>query len=207
MKTKSKRKVDFILIVFIIVGLLLFGYLGYRIYNDFFEKDEVHKQIDSIELYEYTLNANDTDLYKAYFKELSAVLNEKPINYTSYAESISKLFITDLYTLDNKMGSTDIGGLEFLHKDLRNNFKENMGSSLYKFVENNLNNDRTQELPVVKEVIIEDVTETKWKYNDNEYDAYLVSAKWTYEKDLGYQTSIKLTIINDNEILYIVKGE
>ena len=203
-----KKKTDVkIIIMFILIGIVLFGFLIYKVKKDFFTSNNEHKQIDSIRFYGYTLSEKDTDIYKSNFKELTKVLNEKAINYIEYAKTISKLFIIDLYTLDNKLGSTDIGGLEFIHKDLKENFKENMGASLYKFIENNLNNDRTQELPIVKEVTINDITETKYTYKDVEYDAYLVNVKWIYEKDLGYQTSIKLTIIKDNGILYIVKGE
>lgn len=203
MKRKSDRKT---ILLFVVVGILLFGFLGYRVNKDFLSKNSSKKQIDSIEYYGYTLTKNDTDIYKSTFKELSKTLNEKPIDNTEYAKLISKLFIIDLYTLDNKLSSTDIGGLEFLHKDLRENFKENMGASLYKYVESNIDGKRTQELPVVKDVTISDVFETKYTYNKNEYPAYLVTANWTYEKDLGYQTSTKLTVINDKDILYIVKG-
>lgn len=203
MKRKSDIKV---ILLFIVVGVLLLGFLGYRINKDFLSKSTNKKQIDSIDFYGYTLSKSDTDLYKSTFKELSKVLNEKPVNMNEYAKVISKLFIIDLYSLDNKLTSTDIGGVEFLHKDLRENFKENMGSTLYKFVESNLDSKRKQELPMVKEVNVTDVFETKYTYNKNEYPAYLVTVNWTYEKDLGYQTSTKLTIINDNDILYIVKG-
>ena len=147
MKKKTSIK---IMIIFILIGIALFGFLGYKVYNDFFNKNEERKQIDSIEFYGYTLSENDTDIYKTYFKELTKVLNEKPINYSDYAKTISKLFIIDLYTLDNKLGSTDIGGLEFIHKNLRENFKENEGATLYKFMDNNLNGDRTQKLPIIK---------------------------------------------------------
>lgn len=204
MKKKTSIK---IMIMFILIGIVLFGFLGYKVYNDFFNKNEERKQIDSIEFYGYTLSENDTDIYKAYFKELTKVLNKKPINYSDYAKTISKLFIIDLYTLDNKLGSTDIGGLEFIHKNLRENFKENEGATLYKFTDNNLNGDRTQKLPKVKDVEIESINETTYKYKDVEYEGYLVKAKWTYEVDLGYQSSIKLTLIKDKDILYIVKGE
>lgn len=195
-----------VIVIFIIVGIILFGYLGYRVKNDFFKGSE-RKKLDSIELYGYTLSKNDTEIYKTYFKELSKVLNEKTIDYTEYAKLISKLFVIDLYTLDNKLASTDIGGLEFLHKDLKDNFKENMGSTLYNFVESNIDGKRTQELPIVKDVNVSDVFETKYTYNKTEYDAYIVSTDITYEKDLGYPKSMKLTIIKDNNILYIVKGE
>lgn len=202
----KKNKGRGVIVIFIIVGIILFGYLGYRVKNDFFKGSE-RKKLDSIELYGYTLSKNDTEIYKTYFKELSKVLNEKTIDYTEYAKLISKLFVTDLYTLDNKLASTDIGGLEFLHKDLKDNFKENMGSTLYNFVESNIDGKRTQELPIVKDVNVSDVFETKYTYNKTEYDAYIVSTDITYEKDLGYPKSMKLTIIKDNNILYIVKGE
>lgn len=202
----KKNKGRGVIVIFIIVGIILFGYLGYRVKNDFFKGSE-RKKLDSIELYGYTLSKNDTEIYKTYFKELSKVLNEKTIDYTEYAKLISKLFVIDLYTLDNKLASTDIGGLEFLHKDLKDNFKENMGSTLYNFVESNIDGKRTQELPIVKDVNVSDVFETKYTYNKTEYDAYIVSTDITYEKDLGYPKSMKLTIVKDNNILYIVKGE
>lgn len=202
----KKNKGRGVIVIFIIVGIILFGYLGYRVKNDFFKGSE-RKKLDSIELYGYTLSKNDTEIYKTYFKELSKVLNEKTIDYTEYAKLISKLFVIDLYTLDNKLASTDIGGLEFLHKDLKDNFKENIGSTLYNFVESNIDGKRTQELPIVKDVNVSDVFETKYTYNKTEYDAYIVSTDITYEKDLGYPKSMKLTIIKDNNILYIVKGE
>lgn len=202
----KKNKGRGVIVIFIIVGIILFGYLGYRVKNDFFKGSE-RKKLDSIELYGYTLSKNDTEIYKTYFKELSKVLNEKTIDYTEYAKLISKLFVIDLYTLDNKLASTDIGGLEFLHKDLKDNFKENMGSTLYNFVESNIDGKRTQELPIVKDINVSDVFETKYTYNKTEYDAYIVSTDITYEKDLGYPKSMKLTIIKDNNILYIVKGE
>ena len=202
----KKNKGRGVIVIFIIVGIILFGYLGYRVKNDFFKGSE-RKKLDSIELYGYTLSKNDTEIYKTYFKELSKVLNEKTIDYTEYAKLISKLFVIDLYTLDNKLASTDIGGLEFLHKDLKDNFKENMGSTLYNFVESNIDGKRTQELPIVKDVNVSDVFETKYTYNKTEYDAYIVSTDITYEKDLGYPKSMKLTIIKDNNILYVVKGE
>lgn len=203
-----KRRTDIkILIFLILIGLALFGYLGYRVYNDFFKDTDTRKPIDSIGLYEYTLSNNDTDVYKDNFKALSKILNEKPINYSEYAKSISKLFIIDLYTLNNKMGSTDIGGVEFLHKDLRDNFKENMGATLYKFMETNLDGKRTQKLPEVKEVNVDNIIETKYTYNSETYEGYLVDVSWSYVVDLGYETKAKLTIINDKDILYIVKSD
>ena len=197
-----------VIIVFIIIGVLLLGYLGYRVYNDFANTiEEENKQLDYLELYNYSLNEDDTDAYKTEFDNLRKVLNEEEVNYEEYASSISKLFIIDLYTIINKKGSTDIGGTEFIHNDLVDNFIENMGSSLYKNVQTNINGDRTQKLPEVSSVEVTEIKETVYKYNNEEYEGYTVNLTWTYVEDLGYQSSIKLTLIKSNNRLYIVKGE
>ena len=204
MNKKSDIK---IIIKFVIIGIALFGFIGYKVKNDFFTDDETHKKLLSLDLYGYTLSKSDTDLYKDNFKTLEAILNEKPINYSDYAKQVSKLFIIDVFTLTNKVSSTDIGGLEFLHKKLKENFKENMGATLYKNVEVNLDGNRTQELPEVSKIEATEITETKFTYGEVEYDAYLVTLNWEYKKDLGYAKSMKLTLIKDSDKLYVVKGE
>ncbi len=206
--SKRKNKSDALtIVVFVIIGVILFGFLGYRVYNDFFNKLDAKKELDSIGLYGYSLHDRDSKTYKDTFKELSKTLNSDNIDYKNYATLASKLFIMDLFTLDNKLGSTDIGGLQFIHKDLKENFKENMGNTIYKYVEINIDGKKTQELPTVKDVTVSDVKETTYKYNNNSYDAYIVTTSWEYEKDLGYQNSMKITFIKDKNILYIVKGE
>ena len=175
----SKKKDRIIIIIFVLIGIGLFGYLGYRIKTDF-KKEEVveEKTLRSLDLYGYTLKERDTELYKATFKELEEVLNEEPINYQDYAKKVSELFIIDLYTLNNKLTSTDIGGNEFLHKDLKDNFNEKMGSTLYRNVKNNIDGKRNQN-----------------------------SLKWEYVEDMEYQNTLKVTLIKDNDLLYIVKGD
>lgn len=204
MSKKQDRKIIFL---FILIGVVLFGIIGFKAYNDFFKDKNANKKLVSLDLYGYTLSEKDTELYKTNFKELEKNLNETHINYQEYAKSISKLFIIDVFSLNNKIASTDIGGLEFLHKELRENFKENMGNTLYKNIKSNLDGNRKQDLPEVQSVEVTDVFETKYTYNKNEYDAYLITLKWTYTKENNYQKSIKLTLIKDKDILHIVKGE
>lgn len=199
---KKNKKV---LALLILIGVILFGYLIFRVRNDFFKKQD-KTVVDSIGLYGYTLEKTDTKLYENYFKELSKILNEKTIDYEKYAEYLSKLFIVDTFTLNNKLASTDIGGTEFIHPDLKENFKENMGNNMYRNIEVNLDGKRQQELPIVKDVTIDTIKEDKAKYNDKEYDGYIIKANIEYEKDLGYQTEIELTLIKDDKILYIIKG-
>jgi len=205
---KKKKIVDTIIIVlFILIGVGLFGYTGYVVKNTLSKPEANKKELRSLQLYGYSLSDNDTELFNKTFKELEIVLNEDHIDYSKYAELLSKLFVIDVFTLNNKLASTDIGGLDYIHKDLKENFKENMGDTLYKNVENNLDGKRTQKLPEVSSIEVTDIKETKYKYNDEEYDGYIVSLSWEYVEDLGYEKKINITLIKDNSKLYIVKGE
>lgn len=201
---KSNKK---IILIFIVVGILLFGILGYKVYVDFIRDNTHGKVVDTIGLYGYTLTKEDTSYYKEAYKELESVLKGDMVDYEKYASSLSKLFVIDVFTLDNKITCTDIGGLEFLHPDLRDNFKENMSGTLYKHIESNIEGNRKQSLPVVSKVTVDSVFQTKYEYNKVSYDAYIVSLNWEYEKNDKYQTSIKLTLIKDDKMIYIVKGE
>lgn len=206
----KKKKSDLkVMIFFIIIGIALFGYTGYVVKDEFFKKEEpvIEKKLRSLELYGYSIRERDNEVFKNNFHELEKVLNENPIDYSKYAEYVSKLFIIDLFTLDNKLTSTDIGGLDYLYKDLKENFKENMGASLYKNVVSNLDGKRTQKLPIVTSVTSESVETTKYKYNGKEYEAYNVKLKWEYKEDLGYEKALKVTLIKDSDKLYVVKGE
>ena len=185
----------------------MFGYTGYVAYNSLTKQPNIKKEIRSLKLYGYNLKDRDSELFSTNFKELEKVLNEDNIDYSKYAELLSKLFVIDVFTLNNKLTSTDIGGLDYLHKNLRDNFKENLGASLYKNVESNLDGTRTQKLPEVSSVNVIEIKETKYTYNKEEYEGYLVKLSWEYVEDLGYEKSIELTLIRDNGKLYIVKGK
>ena len=200
------KKDKIITIIFIIVFVLLVTPVIVKVILDF-NNDIAPEEISKIDYYGYSLSNNDTDLYKDTYKELDKVLGEEIIDYSAYASLLSKLFIIDVFTLDNKLSSTDIGGLEFIHDSFEDNFRENMGSTLYNHVLSNIDGKRTQKLPVVKNVNVNNIFETEYEYNDIKYHAYLVKCYFDYEEDLGYQTVINLTIINDNNVLYIVKGE
>ena len=203
----TKKSDITIIIFFILIGIVLIGGTAYLAYREFVKPQEAEKKLISLDLYGYTLVKGDTDLFKEKFKELEKVLNEEVINYNEYAKLASELFIIDVYSLNNKLTSTDIGGLEFVHKDLRENFKENLGNTLYKNVVSNLNGKRTQKLPEVSSIQVDNIIESKYTYKKTEYDAYVVTLSWEYKQDLGYEKKLKVTLIKDNGKLFIVKGE
>lgn len=211
---KEKRKLNIkrvVITIEIIILLTLLILIGVKVYNDFFKKVEENPNVatekNSIKEFGYKLEDRDTVLYETYYNELKKVLKEKEIDYNKYAELLAKLYITDFYTLSNKISSTDIGSLDFIHPDSLENFKIKAGDTIYKTVISNLYNDRTQVLPEVSDINMEDISETKFNYSETEYDAYEITLSWTYVEDMGYDTSKKLTLIKIDKKLYVVSAK
>lgn len=205
---KSKKKLSIIIIITLIILLIIFIILSLLIKKE--DKplnDGEIKKVDVIDKYGYYLEDDATSYYKSLFKELKKIINEEEVNYEEYAKIVSKLFVTDVFNLDNKITSSDIGGLQFIYPLFKDDFIHINQNGLYSSVISNVYNDRKQELPIVKEVNIDSISETKFDYNDKEYDGYLVNVSIIYEKDLSYPTNYKLILIKENQYLYVAKGE
>ncbi len=205
----NKNRIFYFAIIVLIVIIVLAT--SVKVFLDFFVSGNneivTKNKLESLDLYGYTLDDLDTELYKQYFKELKDILNEEPVDMENYADVLTKLFVTDLYTLNNKVTSSDIGGVEFVHPNMVDNFKMNAGDTLYNHVKNNVYGDRVQELPQVKSVTVNSIQEDKYTYNDNEYEAYKVDTSWEYEKDMGYDTSGVFYLIKDNNKLNVVEKQ
>lgn len=208
-KVLNKNKLFYFVMISLILVVIIV--IGVKFTFEFLVKDDKNvvtkKELDSLELYGYTLDDYDSDLYKEYFNDLKGTLNSKEVNYEDYAKEIVKLFVSDFYTLDNKLTSSDIGGVEFIPSDMVENFKMHAGDTMYNHVKTNIYGDRVQELPIVKSVEVTNIENITYTYKDKEYSAYKVSARWEYQEDLGYKNNEIFTLIKDNNKLYIVVGE
>lgn len=206
-KTINKNRVFYVLMTFLILVVLIIT--GVKVYKDFFGNKNNEgvkpKELENLNKYGYTLNDLDTALYKDYFNKLKEELNKEEVDNKEYAKLLVQLFVTDFYTLSNKITSGDIGGVEFVHPNILNNFKLNAGDTMYNHVKNNVYGDRKQDLPTVKEVTINELTEETYLYNENSYEAFKVTANWEYEVDLGYDKSGTFYLIKDNDKLNIVE--
>lgn len=208
-KVLNKNKLFYFVMISLILVVIII--IGVKFTLEFLVKNEKNvvtkKELDSLELYGYTLDDYDSDLYKEYFNDLKSTLNSKEVNYEDYAKEIVKLFVSDFYTLDNKLTSSDIGGVEFIPSDMVENFKMHAGDTMYNHVKTNIYGDRVQKLPIVKSVEVTNIENITYTYKDKEYSAYKVSARWEYQEDLGYKNNEIFTLIKDNNKLYIVVGE
>ena len=193
-----------ILFILIIIFVYAAGGVAYVLLN---KKPEVIKisNLDTIKGYNYTLKSNATDIYKDEFKTLKTNLESDNINEEEYAKSISKLFIIDLYTLTNKINKYDVGGTSFVHPDYLANYKLNVQNTLYKYMEDNTNKNRNQELPEVSNIDIINTEKTTFELGETTYDGYKINLEWNYVKDLGYDSKGEVIVIKVNNNYYIVE--
>ena len=154
--------------------------------------------------FDYTLDKDNTNLMKENFKELKDILANDNINYEDYAKTLAKLFIIDLYTIDNKKSMYDVGSLEYVYD--KENFKTRCQNTLYKGL-NDKSTRKNNEYPIVESINIDSFENGEFIYNDNKYESYEITLSWDYKKDLGYDKKGKVTIIKIEDKLYVVSYE
>ena len=215
MKNKNKKKnknlfknKKFWLIICSIVLLYFIGGIVYINLDRDSSNVKNNKNVDkgiSIKGFDYILYEDDIDIYKDEFKKLKKNLESSNINYTEYAESISKMFVMDLYSLEAKKNMYDVGGVQFVYPDIRDNYKLNVTNTLYKYMKDNSDGKREQDLPMVKSVSIKNEDETKYKIGEEEFDGYKINLDIEYVKDLEYDKSAEIILVKKDKYLYIVE--
>lgn len=204
MKNKKKKK-RIIIIILVVLSIVIALYYGQKYYYKN-NKNEV-KVVDKIGDYGYSLEDRDTSLYKDHYNNLKDILNSKEINYNEYAKEIASLYIIDLYTLSNKVNKYDVGSTEFVYQDTLDNYKLNVENTLYKYLDDNTNKNRNQELPEVSLINVGEVNTSQFSIEETKYDAYAVSVTWDYVKDLGYDKKATITLIKKDNKLYVVEDK
>lgn len=206
-KKKVKRKPKKLLIVIIVLLIIAIAVGSYFL---FFKKENVKeaKVISKIDKYGYVLKSNKSDAYKKLFKELETVLSGK-VDEKKYVKVITKMFIVDFYSLNDRTAKTDVGGVDFVHKDILDNFILNAEDTFYKYVESNIYKERKQSLPTVDKITISSIEKTTFSYGEQtDENAYKVKANWTYKDSAsssGYQDEATFIYVHDGKKLGLVE--
>ena len=191
-----KKAIIFIVIALIIICAILYFLLFNKNGSGF-----LTKSVDKTEKFDYTLDRNNTNLMKENFNDLKSILSSDQIDYDKYAEVLSKLFIIDLYTIDNKENMYDVGSLEYVYD--KENFKNRVQSTLYKYLKDK-SARKNNEYPVVESISIASKEKSIFTYDNTKYDSDVITLNWTYKKDLGYDNEGKVEIIKIGDKLYVV---
>ena len=202
---RLKKKVKVILIIAIILISTGLGFLAYESVKPKSVKTATVE--NEIEEYGYTLKSTRNDRYKKAFQELKDILSKKDVDEKAYVEQISKMFIMDFYTLNDKLANTDVGGIDFIHTDAKTNFLEKAEDTVYKYVENDIYGNRDQQLPEVTEVTVEKVENIEYTIGTDFTDdsAYQVEVSLKYKEDMDYPTKATLIFVHEDNKLSLVE--
>ncbi len=206
MKIKKKFRKYLIILLFIIVGIA-----GFFTAKNMLPKEEKVKEVkvvNKVDKYGYQLKDNKPRKYKEYFEELKEILKEEPVDEEKYAAKISEMFIYDFYSLSDKTAKTDVGGVDFVYSGILSNFLQNAENTYYKYVENNIYNNRKQSLPVVSTISVNGITKGEYAYGEqNDPEAYIVQVSWTYTDNQfsKNQSSAQLVFIHEGNKLWLVE--
>ncbi len=204
----KKNKKKYIVIGLIVLALILFGVTWYLISNREAAPVEEIKKEDDIKTneFDYVLYENKSPLYKEYFAKLKETLLKDEVNEEEYVKILSQLFVVDFYSLSEKKTSTDVGGLDFIYEDIKENFILKATDTIYKYVESNVYGDRKQELPKVVSTTVTNVVKEAITYDSvSDQEGYTVTVTIEYEKDMDYPKEVTLTFIHKEKKLYIVE--
>lgn len=200
-----KKKYKILLIVIIVLIIVIIAAIVAFKFLKGSEPAEPVKVVDSIDNFDYTLDDRDTELMKNTYNELKTVLSSDEIDYEKYAEILSKLFVIDLFTMDNKVNRYDVGSTEYVYPDSVDNFKTNVEDTIYKSMENNSDGKRRQDLPEVSSIDNTSVETSTFTIGEEEHESFVVNINWSYVSDLGYDDNATITLIELNEKLYVVE--
>ena len=154
---------------------------------------------------EYHLSKTATGYQKEIFDELLEAQKDYQNSQTeqttqAYATAIVKNFIADFYTWTNKVNHSDVGGVQFIDKEMRSAFKKQAIDGYYETLDYYLENEDASSLMSVNKVQItnvnlNDVIEVEGDEDEMEQlDCISLQANWSYEPmGLAEETSLQTT--------------
>ncbi len=209
-KNKRRLKVNFVLSLIVCILVIIMLYCILNIFHNIQSKTQSSVEIlDTIHGYDYELNENDSAYFKSLFEELKKELEQDEIDEEVYASLVAKLFVTDFYSLDCALNKNDVGGVQFVYQEYRGDFVSKAKTSVYNYVENDIYGDRKQELPMVTNVEVDDISSEEYSFEEITQDdnAYVVTLSVSYAKELDYPEKVTLVLVHNENKLEIAKME
>ncbi len=199
----------------ILLGLIVIAILvgGFFVWKNFIKPmSNKPKVVDSIKNgdIDYVVSDTDTKLFKDTFNELKKILNAKEVDREKYAETITKLFVIDFFTLSNKTSKNDVGGVQFVYSSKQANFIEAARDTLYKQVHSVVTDDKdNSSLPTVTKVTIDSIDEISpysmfegFGFAEDQV-GYMVNISWEYKNNDDFQSNATIIVVPDGEKLSI----
>ena len=209
-KRAKMKPITKILLLLIVIAILVGGFFVWK--NFIKPMSNKSKVVDSIKNddVDYVVSDSDTKLFKDNFNELKKVLNAKEVDNKKYAETITKLFVIDFFTLSNKTSKNDVGGVQFVYGNYKKDFIDGARDTLYKQVHSTVTDDKSNsDLPTVVKVKIDDIDEISpasmfsgLGFTEDQV-GYMVNISWEYKNKDDFQKNATIIVVPDGNKLSI----
>lgn len=172
------------------------------------EPEEEQVQIITNDVYEAP--GNPTEEQIKVYNELSEALKSNA-QEDKIAELVAVNFAYQFFTLYNKEGKEDVGGLTFIPEEDREDFSSYAKYQYYNNYATIVSQYSKEDLPNVILHEVGSVEATQLTYNNLMYDGYVVSLTLKYkESELpadGLKTTMHVQVINNNGTYQVIAVE
>lgn len=191
--------------LFILLTIMMIALAGLEIKSFLDTSQKNNVVVDTMNIGPYKVSVKQTALEKEIGNELKTALDSKEQN--AIVQQVSRYFVADYFTLNDKVSVNDIGGLSFVLVNNKKEFKTNAINSYYGDVPIFREVFGQKNLPVVESVSAEKVKKydlNKLKINKSEdskaKEAYSVNLSWKYMENEKLDTS---DIVNKGQIILV----
>ena len=207
-KKKNTIKILFASIAAVLIMAIVVSGIFIKRYIDTYGTIGTVKTKHSTDLYEVPFNANDFQI--SIYEDLAKLCNsidDMTVDgeLSSLAALVVKSFVADYFTWNNKRGSYDVGGLDYVYGPHYLRIQAQSREYYYADLDLLIKQYGKENLPEVIEITI--VTnrhiEEKYEHEYSEYDYdldetinkiayydyYLINATWNYAESENYDTS------------------
>lgn len=172
------------------------------------EQEEVKETIRTNSVFYEPANPSNEQILA--FNELSDAVNNG-LSATEIAPLVTKCFAFDFFSLKNKTGQDDLGGLTYLPDDRVDEFRDYAVTHYYQNYDSIVNEYGSESLPLVKAVNVSQTTNTIVNYQGIEFNGFVVEASVEYQKtnipETDLKTQIKATLIESNNVAVLIALE
>lgn len=198
-KTRARNVILVVLPFVIIAGVCLF--LSYKSLKSMASSDTTSTVTykDSIDGYDYHLRTEATNYQEELFHELQDAINDGT-DEAKTATLVAENFVADFYTLSNKAGTYDVGGMYYVFNEVKNNFYYAARDGFYKYLTYYIDTYGSENLLEVTNInVAEASTEPgSYVYDGVTYKSFFVSLDIEY-KNANTLTGVDIVDPNGNE--------
>lgn len=206
--SKNNKQTKGLLLIVMMSTLLVLSVGGYYIITGYLNQSSVKSVTNSSNEY-YLLRSNATEYQKQIYEELTNALKKEPQDEQLIAQLIAKNYVADFYTWTNKVGTQDVGGVQFLNDEIRKPFRDKALETFYSDMNCYLKEGKIE---TTLEVQSSNTTVTTGHYDIDEEtqgDAYVVSIQWQYQPStsldlFNYQNEAQVYVTKDSEGVYSI---